>query len=231
MPSVNESSAVNEASKPVFELGLMGGMFDPVHLGHLKIALTSLEKLQLDAIRLLPCGNPVHRNGVFASSQHRLAMLRLAVEGYSDIGIDDRELKSDDPSFTLTSMQKIKQELPDARLYFIMGQDAFNAFDTWHRWQDILLIAHIIVAARPGYKLDPAKELESELNTRMVLSVDKLKQADNGKILITDYDLLDISSSMVRDAILSKKSVAELVPEKVAQYINTHKLYAREADI
>jgi len=213
----------------------MGGMFDPVHQGHLKIALTSLEKLQLDAIRLLPCGNPVHRSGVFASSQHRLAMLRLAVEDYLDIGIDDRELKSDDPSFTLTSLQKIKQELPDARLYFIMGQDAFNNFNTWHRWQEIFLLAHIIVAARPGYQLNPAKELAAELNQRMVSSVEKLKQAENGKILITEYDLLDISSSMVRETVLGHKSLAglvpELVPEKVAQYINTHKLYAREADI
>ncbi len=222
---------MNESTASALDLGLMGGMFDPVHQGHLKIALTSLENLQLDAIRLLPCGNPVHRGGVFASAQHRLAMLRLAVESYPDIGIDDRELNSNEPSFTLTSLQKIKQEQPDARLFFIMGQDAFNNFHTWHRWHDIFLLTHIIVAARPGYQLNPVKELESELKKRIVPSVEKLKQTENGKILVTEYDLLDISSSMVRQAIFSQKSVAELVPEKVAHYIDTHKLYAREAYI
>jgi len=226
---------VNESTASVLDLGLMGGMFDPVHQGHLKIALTTLENLQMDAIRLLPCGNPVHRGEVFASAQHRLAMLRLAVESYSDIGIDDRELNSDEPSFTLTSLQKIKQEQPDARLFFIMGQDAFNNFHTWHRWHDIFLLTHIIVAARPGYQLNPVKELETELKKRMVPSIEKLKQTEYGKIFITEYDLLDISSSIVRETVLGHKSLAglvpELVPEKVAHYIDTHKLYAREADI
>ncbi len=213
----------------------MGGMFDPVHQGHLNIAITSLEKLQLNAIRLLPCGNPVHRSALFASSRHRLAMLELAVEDYPDIGIDDRECNSNAPSYTLKSLQKIKQEMPNARLYFIMGQDAFNNFNSWYRWREIFSLAHIIVAARPGYHLNPEQDLRTELNSRMVPSIENLKQTENGKILITEYDFLDISSSMVRQAIQSQKSLAgfvpELVPEKVAQYIQTHKLYAREADI
>lgn len=232
---MNESSAVNEPFEPVLELGLMGGMFDPVHQGHLGIALTSLEKLQLNAIRLLPCGNPVHRSGLFASSQHRLAMLKLAVEDYPDIGVDDRECKSEDPSYTQKSLQNIKQEMPNARLYFIMGQDAFNNFNSWYRWRDIFSLAHIIVAARPGYELNLEKDLQAELNSRMVSSEENLKQTENGKILITEYDYLDISSSMVRQAVQRHKSLAglvpELLPEKVAQYIQTHKLYAREADI
>jgi len=94
----------------------LGGMFDPVHFGHLNIALSSLEKLKLDEVHLLPCGQPVHKNALFTSSKHRLAMLQIVANENPFLSIDERECRSAEPSYTLKSLQAIRHENPDARL-------------------------------------------------------------------------------------------------------------------
>lgn len=203
-------------------------MFDPVHNGHLNIALTSLELLQLDALHFLPCGNPVHKNEGFASSTHRLAMLELGVKDIDSIQIDARECQTDAPSYTQNSLKSIRSESPGSRLFFILGQDAFNSLTTWHRWEEIFLLAHIIIAARPDSKIDLPPKLLSEFNNRRVNSVEEMKQYDHGKILMADFPMIDISSTMVRERIVGGGDFHELVPSLVAQYILTHNLYITE---
>ena len=215
-------------SKRVNELGLLGGMFDPVHFGHLNIALSSLEKIQLDEVHLLPCGQPVHKSTLFTSSKHRLAMLEMAASEYPVIAIDDRECRTQEPSYTLNSLRAIRKEKPDVRLYYILGQDAFNGFDTWYCWQEIFSFVHIVVAGRPGYTFNFSEALKKEFENRKVDSVATLKQFDAGKIFITEFEMLDISSSMIREKIRHKESLKGLLPESVINYINIQTLYTRE---
>ena len=210
------------------DLGLIGGMFDPIHYGHLNIALTSIELLQLDALHFLPCGNPVHKNEVFASSAQRLAMLELGVKDIESIQIDARECQSDAPSYTQNSLKSIRSESPGSRLFFILGQDAFNSLTTWNRWEEIFLLAHIIIVGRPDIEVELPAKLLSEFNNRRVNSAEEMKQYEHGKILTANFPMIDISSTMVRERINGGGDFQELVPPLVARYIHTHSLYMTE---
>lgn len=206
----------------------MGGMFDPVHYGHLQTARNILQHLDLDEVRLLPCGSPVHREAVMASAEQRLAMLELALDADPRLRIDDRECRSQAPSYTYNTLAAIREEQPDSRLYYIMGQDAFNAFDTWYRWREILELSHVVVAARPGYEPDLAPEVDREYGLRMTDSVAALKRRPQGAILVTRFALLDISSSLVRERIGSRQPIDDLLPSSVAAYIRANGLYTTE---
>ena len=219
---------MSRISDSATDLGLMGGMFDPLHNGHLTIALASLELLQLDALHFLPCGNPVHKNEDFASSAHRLAMLELGVKDIDNIQIDARECQSEAPSYTQNSLKSIRSESPGSRLFFILGQDAFNSLTTWNRWEEIFLLAHIVIAGRPDSESDLPPKLLSEFNNRRVNSVEEMKQSEHGKILTANFPMIDISSTMVRERINGGSDFQELVPSLVAQYIHTHNLYITE---
>lgn len=219
---------VRTASDPVSDLGLMGGMFDPVHLGHLTIAEQSCDYLQLQAMILLPCGQPVHGKQLMASAAHRLAMLELATRDNSMLTVDDRECRLDGPSYTYNSLQAIKSELPQSRLYYVMGQDAFNQFHTWYCWRNILSLTHIVVVARPGYRPEAGYELKQEIENRMVTSTVMLKQANAGNILIAELELLNISSTMIREKLSRQEPVADFIPGQILEYIKQHNLYNPE---
>jgi len=215
-------------SNSAFDLGLMGGMFDPVHNGHLNIALSSLKNLQLDELHLLPCGTPVHRESKLAESKHRLAMLELAISAYTELKIDDRECKTLEPSYTRNSLLAIRRERPDCRLFFIMGQDAFNSLNNWYNWKELFSLAHIVVAARPGIVPEFAQELQAEYQSRSVASISELKKFDHGKILTSYFEAMDISSSRIRKCIANNESISELVPQAVEKYLRAHNLYKGE---
>ena len=219
---------MNDNSEPIVELGLLGGTFDPVHKGHLNLALTSLEELQLDAIHLLPCGQPVHRHGLIASSKNRLTMLEMAVNEYSNITIDDRECRTKTPSYALTSLTDIRREKPELKLYYILGLDAFNDFSSWHRWQEIFSLVHIIVAERPGYRLQLAKELQEEVDMRKVDSIENMKRFEEGRIFFAELGMLEISSTMIKEKILANESLDEFLPNPIIDYIRTQEIYSRE---
>jgi len=214
--------------KVITDLGLMGGMFDPVHNGHLAIATDSLKLLQLDSLHLLPCGQPVHGKQLAASAVHRKAMLDLAVQGKRNLHVDDRECRLDAPSYTFATLAAIREEFPAARLYYIMGQDAFNQFDTWYRWQDILDLAHIVVAGRPGFRPVLKETLLEAIQGRQVVSPGEMKECGNGKVLFAELALLDISSTLVKESLARGKNIDELVPKPVAQYIQANGLYSLE---
>ena len=212
------------------DIGLMGGMFDPVHLGHLAIANASLALLKIDRLNLLPCGQPVHGKSLSASAQARSDMLSLAIAGVPGLAIDDRECRSREPSYTCLTLKAIRAERPGARLYYILGQDAFNQFHTWYQWQDILDLVHVVVAARPGYQPELESSVRQALDERGVAHADELKLALAGNILVAELALHDISSSQVRAEIASGRTVGKLVPAPVARYIEEHALYQQETE-
>lgn len=213
---------------PVSDLGLMGGMFDPVHNGHLNIAMTAQRDLQLDHLALLPCGNPVHRANDMAPAAHRLAMLALAVQGCPALGVDDRECRQATPSYAINSLRAIRAERPGTRLYYLMGQDAFNQFHTWLDWRGIFGLAHIVVAARPGAATQLDVELAREVGDRQVADVAGLRSAKSGNILFMEMSMLDISSSQIRSRLSRHEAIDDLVPATVADYIHTNGLYTPE---
>lgn len=209
----------------VNDLGLMGGMFDPVHNGHLNIAQNCLHALDLDALLFIPCGVPVHRDNTLTDSRHRLEMLRLAISGQEKFGVDDRECRSREPSYTHSSLYTIREENPESRLFFLMGLDAFNSLPTWHRWGEIFDLAHLVVATRPGVTSSYEGILQQEYAKRAVNSIEEIKQYHHGRIYTAAFEEKDISSSMIRERVARNGSLSGLVPRHVETYINNEHLY------
>ena len=216
---------MSSKTKPLVELGLMGGMFDPVHYGHLNTARAVCRHLQLDDLHFLPCGNPVHRPGLLEDAAQRLAMLALVTDDTAGLHVDDRECRSAAPSYTIDSLRAIRAERSGCRLYYVMGQDAFNGFHTWKAWREIFGLAHLVVAARPGYAPDLAPELAGELRDRKANTREQMKEADCGLIYLAQLEDLDISSTLVRDRLRRGEAVDALLPPAVAAYIKDHGLY------
>ena len=132
-------------------IGLLGGTFDPVHIGHLRSALEVADALALDELRMMPNARPPHRDTPQVSPQQRLEMVRLAVDGIAPLVVDDRELKRDKPSYTVDTLELMRAELAaDDQLFLLLGWDAFCGLPSWHRWEELLQHCHILVLQRPA---------------------------------------------------------------------------------
>lgn len=206
-------------------IGVMGGMFDPVHLGHLEAANLAIETLGLHELRMVPCHVPNHRGGAHASAEDRLAMLRLASADYHRVVIDDRECLRQGVSYTVDTLASIAQEYPDAILVLVMGIDAFATLPKWHRWQALFMMAHILVLDRPGPEIAIDPDLEMDIECREVADVERLFWGAQGKILRLGQPQVDISSTDVREQLSGKGGVGAIIPRVVKDYIQTHSLY------
>ena len=193
-------------------IGVCGGSFDPVHLGHLRTALEVRLKLGLEQLRFIPAGNPPHKEGPRVSAADRVNMLELAIADCPGVVVDQREIQRQDPSYTIDTLLELQQELPQAHLTLIIGTDQFNVFDTWHRWQDLLTIAQIAVMERPGEALS---EFASDL----------LQSETASKITLCSVTQLDISSTRIRNDWRAGTDIRFLIPYAVRQYIIEHELY------
>ncbi len=206
----------------------MGGMFDPVHKGHLQLATNARNYAALDAVKLIPAGSPVHRDQPLATAAQRIAMLELACGAEPWMQVDPRECNSAAPSYTYDTAVALRAEHPDAALFLLLGLDAFLAFDSWHRWQDLLGLVHLLVAVRPGYKYEScrlARGFREEVAGRLTATADVAAQRTAGRVLMTALDLPDISSTQVRHMVRKGEDISALVPAAVADYIATNKLY------
>nr|MBF0682998.1 nicotinate-nucleotide adenylyltransferase [Pseudomonas sp.] len=150
-------------------IGILGGTFDPIHIGHLRGALEVSEMLELDELRLIPNALPPHRETPQGSSQHRLAMVRLAVEDVPALTVDARELERDRPSYTIDTLESLRAELAHAdQLFLLMGWDAFCGLPGWHRWEELLHHCHILVLQRPDADSEAPEALRDMLAARSV---------------------------------------------------------------
>jgi len=204
-------------SKPVRRIGIYGGSFDPVHFGHLRSALEVSQRQKLDNLILLPSGNPPHRAPALVTNEHRLKMLQLAVADAPGISIDDRELERKSTSYTIDTLESIQAENLRAELTLVIGMDQFSAFDTWHRWQELLQRVELVVMERPGEVMSgSAKQLLlSSLRKRIAL------------IAVTQ---MDISSTRIRKDIQAGLDIRFLVPHAVRDYIWSQQLYSSSMD-
>jgi len=136
------------------KIGIFGGTFDPIHIGHLRMALELKEQLGLDEMRLLPCHQPPHRDAPQVSSVQRVEMLRIALQDCPELQLDERELLRDKPSYTYDTLMELRAELgSEVSLVLCMGEDAFAGLPTWYRWQELIRLAHLVVIARPGWNI------------------------------------------------------------------------------
>lgn len=206
-------------------VALFGGTFDPVHLGHLKVALAAQQALGVADFRLLPAGDPPHREATFASAQQRHDMLKLALEAYPGLTIDERELQRDTPSWTVMTLQSLRQELPHSPLLLLMGQDAANHLDQWYRWREIFELASIVILSRPDKTPDYHSRLASQIGAGTVASTDQLLAVRNGAVFSLGVAAVEVSSTQVRERLAAGLSVRHMVPEKVTHYIAEHGLY------
>ncbi len=212
-------------------LGLLGGTFDPIHFGHLRLATEALEQCGLAEVRLIPSGTPPHRHAPHASAAHRLHMVQLAVHGNPQFSADVRESYRTDACYTVDTLTALRAELETQRpLCLLLGSDAFLQFHTWHRWHELFELAHLVVMQRPGQPLGnamqhTATELQREYAARLAPSPKALHEAACGRIVVLDMPGLDISATDIRRRCAAGRSIRYLTPDSVAHYLLTHELY------
>lgn len=219
------------AQQVIRPIGILGGTFDPIHNGHLRLAQEALEQCSLAAVRFIPCGTPPHRGFPHASAAHRLEMVRLAVQGNPAFVLDDREIHRSDPCYTVDTLTALRAELGALQpLCVLMGSDAFLKLHTWHEWKKLFWLAHIIVMQRSGPPLGNAMnatdmELCDEYLARLAPAARVLHEAPYGAILVLDMPTLDISATGIRQRRTCGRSIRYLLPDAAADYIHTHGLY------
>lgn len=213
------------------KIGIFGGTFNPVHNGHVKAALEVQEIFFLDKVLWVPSYIPPHKGAPdIVSPADRLQMVKLAVEPYPQFVPSSVEIDAKGKSYSVLTLAKLKEQYPDALIFFILGIDAFLEIDTWRDYEKVLEQCHFIVTSRPGYDLEDAKKVLKGNHRERIIQVsgssdfDEEVWADN-KIFLLSIPALDISSKDIRKKIKKSESIAGLVAEPVEEYIRINKLY------
>jgi len=212
-------------------IGILGGTFDPIHYGHLRLAQELGEQLQLTEVRVIPGGMPPHRSTPAVAAEHRAQMVRLATSSNPLFVFDDRELKRAGPSYTVDTLAELRaQSGPRRPLALLMGADAFLRLTAWRRWRELFDLAHLVVAHRPGFKVDGwiddmAPALAHEYAARRVDQALALHLTPAGAVFVTPITALDISATAIRQALRAGRTPRYLLPDAVLDYIRTNHLY------
>lgn len=209
-------------------LGVLGGTFDPVHFGHLRLAQEAWQALGLSAVRWIPAGRPAHRAQPGGTGEQRLTMVRQAIGDHPAFQLDEAEVRTNAPSFTVPTLERLRRELGTTQpLVLLMGADAFLGLSSWHRWQALFELAHIAVATRPGHPLQ-AETLPPTLApvfaSREGLAAD-LGRSPAGRIVPFHITPLAISATAIRQALKDGHSPRYLLPDPVLAYIQAQNLY------
>ena len=211
--------------------GILGGTFDPVHLGHVALAEAALAGLPLAEVLWLPSGSPGHRAPPVASARDRLAMLRLATEGNPRYRIDASELERSEPTYTVHTLTRMRAQLGRAQpLVLLLGSDSFLSLPTWLRWHELFELAHIAVASRPGQIPSdggPVPELSAEIARRSARP-EQLAASAAGRVARFPMPPTDVSASAVRAGLAAGQDMRDLLPAAVLAYIQAQQLYTKE---
>ena len=199
-------------------IGIYGGSFDPIHLGHLKTATTLKTELQLDHLFLLPCCEPVHKDGLKYPSNDRLKMLNLALEKFSTLEIDSREILRGGGSYMIDTLHELKQIYRDEPICLIIGMDSFLKIKTWKDWQEFSKLVHLVILQRQGFNIIDSS-LDSFHNTK---EVNELRLESNGLLYFSNCPKINISSSDIRGRIATNQNLDDLLPKSVINYLRLH---------
>ncbi len=206
-------------------IAVLGGSFDPVHIGHLRVAIEVRDQLKVDQLNLIPCGQPPHRPKSFASAEQRLKMLELAIFDEQGLLVDDRELRLNRVSYTVDTLSDLRAEYAQQPICLIVGADGFQRLSSWHQWTRIFDLAHLVVVQRPGFTITSSKEVNEYTTNRIADNPQQLKQESAGSLYFLELPLLEISSTRIRLLSLAGKSIRYLVPDTVLSWIEEQKIY------
>lgn len=220
-------SGVRESGKAPPRVGMLGGTFDPVHLGHLRSAVELGEALALDALHMIPVHVPPHRDAPGIAPAHRLAMLAAGIGDTPGLVADDREIRRSGHSYSTDTLASLRQEWGEhARLVMAVGHDAFLGLPEWHEKERLFALAHVVVIDRPDHEAPLAPELRELIAGREVEDSEALMSEPAGRLLRLKLpSRMAIAATELRRRIQSGASVRYLVPPAVERYIAEHDLY------
>jgi len=210
-------------------LGILGGTFDPIHFGHLRMAEEARQSLGLEAVRLIPAGQPPHREQPGTPAARRLEMVELAAANVPMLEVDPAEVLAPQASYTILTLERLRAELgPNRPLVLLLGVDAFLGLTSWHRWRELFAHAHFAVATRPGYSLHEQRmgdALAAEFHQRFTPRAQVLSTCPAGLITAFSMTPLAISATAIRASLAHGGSPRFLLPDVVLDYIQDHHLY------
>lgn len=214
-------------------IGILGGTFDPIHYGHLRLAEEACEALGLSRVLLIPSGRPPHRDAPRTPAADRLAMARLGAADNSALEVDACEVQNAAPSYTVDTLEHLRQRLGTSQpLVLLLGADAFAGLTSWHRWRELFGLAHLAIANRPGHPPHSRRHpqvlsdaLAAECKGRFCTHADDLRTGPAGRVLAFEMTPLAISASLIRSRLAAGRSVRYLLPDSVVDYIRCHHLY------
>lgn len=198
-------------------LGILGGTFDPIHCGHLLLAEQAREACSLDQVLFIPAANPPHKRKVARSpAKHRLAMVKLAIEGNDAFRASDIEIRRRGTSYSVDTVERIARQNPAAELFFLIGSDSVPELPTWKDAGRLAELATLVVATRPGAPMPPASKLAGTLTPAQVRSL---------RDHVISMPLIGLASREIRRRVAQGKSIRYMVPTRVEQYVLEQKLY------
>jgi len=211
-------------------IGLFGGTFNPIHFGHLRPAIDVVDNLKLSKLFFIPCGVPPHRNRPEVRPEIRYELIQAAIQNEPELEVDDREIHRKGVSYTVDTLREYRLERGEESICLIIGKDAFLELHTWHNWQELIQLAHLVVLHRPGYDIHDDTELVSPalfslMQTRVTDSLCTLQENTAGYINFQAVTQLNISSTHIRELVRQGKNISFLLPESVKQKISTLNLY------
>lgn len=197
------------------KIGIYGGSFNPVHNGHIHLALTAAEELALDKVYLVPSGISPHRSSAeYASGDDRLEMLRLASAPYEKLDVCDFEIRREGKSYTICTVEEFRRRFPDDELFLLVGSDMLMCFDSWNRFEDILREVTLVVVSRKDGDIDALRQKADELRKF-------------GKILVSSSHPVEVSSTEIRKNFSKNEKSSCYLDENVVQYIRSKNLYSK----
>ena len=217
------------------QIGILGGSFDPVHMGHIGLAQETREKFSLDQILFMPVFQSPHKSHIaLTSTTHRMEMLRLALKGSAYFGISDTEMRREEVSYTIDTLRHLRLTYSNSELFLIIGYDNLLDLDSWKGSREIMKKCHILIASRPGSK--PFSSIDKvfglfngdspyRLGKKKNKTQEFIHHETEKKLVLYDISPRDISSSVVRERLACGKSVDNLLPLEVETYIIEHRIY------
>ena len=196
-------------------IGIYGGSFDPVHLGHLQTATSIKNELDIDRLFMLPCFEPVHKNSLNYTSKQRLQMLDLAIKEFNSLEIDTREILRGGNSFMIDTLLDLKESFKNESICLIIGMDSFIKFKTWKNWDEFSKLIHLVVLPRNGDQ--PVSKTLTTFET--VENIDKLKSNSSGHLYFSNSQMIDISSSAIRGKIAANQNLDNLLPISIINFL------------
>ncbi|RJG51232.1 nicotinate-nucleotide adenylyltransferase [Motilimonas pumila] len=205
-------------------IAFLGGTFDPIHFGHLRLA-TEVQQALDAQVMLLPNQTPPHKAQQQVSFAHRCNMVELAIAAHPELTLSTLEAQLPQPNYSVQTLQHLRQHQPQAAIVFVIGMDSLLNIQSWHRWQELLAYCHLLVCRRPGCNTDYPAPLAQFLAQHESTDIEPLLRTRNGRIFFLESTELEISSSHIRQQIIQGQSPRYLLPDNVIEYIKQNKLY------